>query len=332
MNAAQGVLANDTKGTPAATITANTQPAHGTLMLNASDGSFVYTPTSGYVGNDSFTYTLANGPGTFGTGSSTATVNITVNAATVTGLTTTAPTGSGSGNTGSASNPTLSIGGRLTLTTTATYNNGTSGTASSLMYTASNPGVATVDASGTVVALTAGTTTIMVTGPNNSRTMITITVTGAAGTGLMPLPQPMAHGAAATAVATPAPQPWRTRGDGHGERGAAAGSRAGDGNAQRPAREPLRETVATLLRDSERWRKQGDAVPPSSHPQHTYGRKAAAHRDGLHRIGGVKAGLPEWWRTWITRPGAGMRAEIAAASPFRYITVRAYTAPRRLLR
>ncbi len=31
---ATGVLANDTKGTPAATITAHTDPAHGTLTLN----------------------------------------------------------------------------------------------------------------------------------------------------------------------------------------------------------------------------------------------------------------------------------------------------------
>ncbi len=205
--AATGVLANDTLGTPAATITTSTQPTHGSVMLNTSDGSFVYTPTSGYVGTDSFTYTLSNGIGTFGTGSSTGTVSLTVTAAAVTGLTTTAPTGSG--NSGSATNPTLNLGGRVTLTTTATFNNNTSGAVSGLMYTSSNPGVATVDASGTVVALTAGTTTITVTGPNNSRTMITLTVTGAAGAGLMPNPQPMAHGSAATAVATPLPQPGR---------------------------------------------------------------------------------------------------------------------------
>ena len=50
--AATGVLANDTPGTPAATITANTQPAHGSVMLNTADGSFVYTPTAGYTGTD----------------------------------------------------------------------------------------------------------------------------------------------------------------------------------------------------------------------------------------------------------------------------------------
>ena len=157
------VLANDTPGTPAATLTAVSTPMHGTATI--SGASVTYTPTSGYVGSDSFTYTISNGNGTFGTGSSTGTVSITVNAALVTGLTTTAPTGSGSGNTGSASNPTLNLGGRLTLTTTATFNNGTSGTASPLMYTSSNPAVATVDGSGNIVALTAGTTTITVTGP-----------------------------------------------------------------------------------------------------------------------------------------------------------------------
>ncbi len=157
------------------------------------------------VGSHTITATY-NGDGNYLSRSGTTPQSVT--AATVTGLTTTAPTGSGSGNSGSASNPTLNLGGRLTLTTTATYNNGTSGTPAPLMYTSSNPAVATVDASGNIAALTAGTTTITITGPNNSRTQITITVTGAAGTGLMPNPQPMAHASAPTApAATPAPQP-----------------------------------------------------------------------------------------------------------------------------
>ena len=201
------VLANDMPGNPAATLTAVSTPIHGTATI--SGASITYTPTSGYVGSDSFTYTISNGNGSFSTGSSTGTVSLTVNAALVTSLTTTAPTGAGSGNSGSATNPTLNLGGRLTLTTSATFNNGTSGTTSPLMYTSSNPAVATVDASGNIVAQTAGTTTITVSGPNGSRTTITITVTGAAGTGLMPNPQPMAHGTAATAVATPNAQPAR---------------------------------------------------------------------------------------------------------------------------
>ncbi len=204
--AATGMLANDTKGAPVATISAHTQPAHGTLMLTTTDGSFVYTPTSSYVGADSFTYTLTNSVGT-----STGTVSLTVTAATVTGLTTTAPTGAGSGNTGTASNPVLPLGGKLTLGTTASYNNGTTGTTSGISYTSSNPGVASVDpVTGVVTANTGGTAVMTVTGPNGSRTTITITVPGTAGTGLMPLPQPMTHpAAAATAAATPLPQPTR---------------------------------------------------------------------------------------------------------------------------
>ncbi len=63
--AAQGVLQNDTdpEGDPmnAGLVSG---PAHGTLSL-ASNGSFVYTPASGFTGLDSFTYSPADsgGPG-----------------------------------------------------------------------------------------------------------------------------------------------------------------------------------------------------------------------------------------------------------------------------
>ena len=233
VNDAYTTAANTALTVPAATITASTQPAHGTLTLNATDGSFVYTPTSGYVGSDSFTYTISNGNGSFGTGSSTGTVTLTVNAALVTGLTTVVPTGAGSGNTGSASNPTLNLGSRPTLTTSATFNNGTSGAVSGLMYTSSNPAVATVDGSGNIVALTAGTTTI--TGLNGTRTTITVTVTGAARTRLMPAPQPMAHGSAPTAVVPPAPQSVAHPGDtgtGSGVQPQTAGQAMATPNAQ----------------------------------------------------------------------------------------------------
>ena len=55
--AAPGVLANDTDadGNPLTAVVV-TPPAHGTLTLN-SDGSFTYTPTSSFVGSDTFTYT-----------------------------------------------------------------------------------------------------------------------------------------------------------------------------------------------------------------------------------------------------------------------------------
>jgi fimbrial isopeptide formation D2 family protein/uncharacterized repeat protein (TIGR01451 family) len=75
--AASGVLANDYLGlNPTATISASTAALNGTVVL-AADGSFTYSPNAGYVGKDSFTYTLSN---IFGghTYTSTATVSITV--------------------------------------------------------------------------------------------------------------------------------------------------------------------------------------------------------------------------------------------------------------
>ena len=57
MVAAPGVLANDTgpKGSTGLTASLVASPADGTLSFN-SDGSFTYTPNSGYFGTDSFTY------------------------------------------------------------------------------------------------------------------------------------------------------------------------------------------------------------------------------------------------------------------------------------
>ncbi len=71
--AAPGVLANDDNGgTRTAVLWGD--PGHGDVTLNA-DGSFVYVPDSGYVGNDSFTYRLEID----GVPSKPATVSITVN-------------------------------------------------------------------------------------------------------------------------------------------------------------------------------------------------------------------------------------------------------------
>ncbi|HUQ30890.1 MAG TPA: Ig-like domain-containing protein, partial [Pyrinomonadaceae bacterium] len=59
---APGVLMNDT-GTPAPsaqTITAGATTQGGTVTLNA-DGSFLYTPATGFTGADTFTYTATNG-------------------------------------------------------------------------------------------------------------------------------------------------------------------------------------------------------------------------------------------------------------------------------
>jgi beta-glucanase (GH16 family) len=75
-----GVLSNDSDslGHPLSAGLV-TQPAHGTLGLNA-DGSFVYVPTSGYSGPDSFTYACSDGH----TSARTAVVALTVLAPTPT--------------------------------------------------------------------------------------------------------------------------------------------------------------------------------------------------------------------------------------------------------
>jgi hypothetical protein len=77
-----GVLANDTlNALNAANITVTfptTTTQGGTVTLAANTGAFTYTPAAGFVGNDTFVYTLSNGFAT-----STATVTITVTAAQV---------------------------------------------------------------------------------------------------------------------------------------------------------------------------------------------------------------------------------------------------------
>jgi len=71
---APGVLANDTDIDSSITAVLASGPSHGTLALNA-DGSFTYTPSSDYTGNDTFTYSAYDGAAY----SNTATVTITVN-------------------------------------------------------------------------------------------------------------------------------------------------------------------------------------------------------------------------------------------------------------
>jgi hypothetical protein len=85
-SAANGVLSNDT-GT-GLTVTGSTSPRHGTVTV-AADGSYVYAPTAGYSGADSFSYTATDSAGN----SSTGTVELTVTpVATADGLTTQAGT------------------------------------------------------------------------------------------------------------------------------------------------------------------------------------------------------------------------------------------------
>lgn len=72
---APGVLGNDTDADED-TLTAELvgDVSHGSLILN-SDGSFTYTPASGYTGSDSFTYQAYDGEEY----SNTASVSITIN-------------------------------------------------------------------------------------------------------------------------------------------------------------------------------------------------------------------------------------------------------------
>lgn len=71
VNAASGVLAND--GLSGVTVAVGTTTANGTLTLN-SDGSFTYTPNTGFTGTDQFTYIITDGCGNT---SSPVTVTIT---------------------------------------------------------------------------------------------------------------------------------------------------------------------------------------------------------------------------------------------------------------
>jgi len=66
------VTGSDVDG-DALTFTKATDPAHGTAIVNA-DGTYTYTPNTGYSGPDSFTITISDGNG----GTTTVTVYITV--------------------------------------------------------------------------------------------------------------------------------------------------------------------------------------------------------------------------------------------------------------
>lgn len=69
------VMSND-KGSGIQVVTSSTStPAHGTVIMQ-SDGTFTYTPTTGYSGTDNFTYTIQDSSNH----TSTATVTITVGA------------------------------------------------------------------------------------------------------------------------------------------------------------------------------------------------------------------------------------------------------------
>ena len=63
INAAQGLLANDTDSDAdllTASVVSGHNVQHGTLVIQGT-GSFVYTPTTGYVGSDTFRYQITDG-------------------------------------------------------------------------------------------------------------------------------------------------------------------------------------------------------------------------------------------------------------------------------
>ena len=73
------VLLNDTDTeSDPLTVTSNTQPGHGTATCLPT-GACTYTATAGFVGQDSFTYTLLDA----GSNTATATVNLDITGATV---------------------------------------------------------------------------------------------------------------------------------------------------------------------------------------------------------------------------------------------------------
>lgn len=69
-------IEDDNLSVTAETITT----AHGSVVISAN-GSFIYTPTAGYTGADSFNYTVSDGNG----GSDTGAVNITLSASVING-------------------------------------------------------------------------------------------------------------------------------------------------------------------------------------------------------------------------------------------------------
>ena len=75
-----GVLANDTdaNGLNLATLTVVTAPVNGTAIVNpAAAGAILYTPAAGFVGTDTFSYTVQD---TLGAVSNVAVVTVTVTA------------------------------------------------------------------------------------------------------------------------------------------------------------------------------------------------------------------------------------------------------------
>lgn len=79
LDATHGLLKNDSPDN--ATVQSYTQPLHGTITVQP-DGSYTYVPETGFVGTDTFTYTIVNSVDE----TDTATVTITVTDETATSV------------------------------------------------------------------------------------------------------------------------------------------------------------------------------------------------------------------------------------------------------
>src|ERR1019366_781636 len=100
-----GVLTNDTDAdNNSLTAVLNTSVSHGTLTFNAN-GSFLYTPTAGYSGSDSFTYPANDGS----LNANVVTVSLTVSASTLVSIAVTPAA------------PTIAAGTTKQFTATGTY-------------------------------------------------------------------------------------------------------------------------------------------------------------------------------------------------------------------
>jgi uncharacterized protein with beta-barrel porin domain len=100
-NSSANPITLNLSGGAATSVAVSSAPSHGSAT--ASGTSIIYTPTAGYSGADSFTYTATNASGT----SSPATVSLTVSAPTLS----VAPATLGAGTSGSAYSATLSATG-----------------------------------------------------------------------------------------------------------------------------------------------------------------------------------------------------------------------------
>lgn len=192
VDAAHGVLANDTLGVPAGAIQSNTNPAHGTLTFHSSDGSFTYVPTAGFTGSDSFTYTLGNTGGT-----ATGTVTITVVPIASIAVT--------------PANVTLKVGQVQQYTAIATYADSTTADVTrQVTWSSDNTAVAVVNTGGTVTGASPGQAHITVTQGSVSG-QVSVTVSGGTSVGIAPAPQPASRPGAAAAPPVggqpPAPNP-----------------------------------------------------------------------------------------------------------------------------